>query len=85
MLNSSCQWVASHVRKTGNVAVHRLARYVLRCNIVQVWHFDCPPCIRRLYLRSKILLDFYKGRNLNSIKKKKTCLMERCKVQLNYL
>jgi hypothetical protein len=33
------------MKKTGNVAVHRLARYALSCNIVQVWHFHCSPCI----------------------------------------
>jgi ribonuclease HI len=42
LLSSSGQWVAQHVKRTGNKAAHLLAKFACNSNIEKSWFLECP-------------------------------------------
>jgi glutamate 5-kinase len=47
LLQNVHQWSAYYVKRTGNVAVHRLAKLALSLNEESLWREDYPLCVRQ--------------------------------------
>ena len=57
LLNQSSKWRVNHVRREANQAAHRLARFALTQEEVQLGGLIIQNVLERLYYRRKFLAD----------------------------